>query len=275
MRTGSGSSPPRRCGRCWRTCAVSPEALNASTAATAICSGWRDGSTEPPTTTRTRCGPVSRGCSCRHLGHLADDEEHRVPPTTSWWDAPAADVPMMLRRNGTRRVAGRTASTSDFSAAKASRLAERERMERQRAGSSRGSARLDGDLDRVRLSDEARDELLHLRRAWFMTRPMQLTSPSWVCACWSTPLPVAGPSSPAVRPNQSGRQHRKARADRRLGYLDLQKTRRDEREMVRRAVIRPPRTSTHRSLPSASPPPAAFSARLSSRRTAVTPTSSG
>ena len=60
---GVRSSPPRRCGRCWRTCAVSPEALNASTAATAICSGWRDGSTEPPTTTRTRCGPVSRGCT--------------------------------------------------------------------------------------------------------------------------------------------------------------------------------------------------------------------
>ena len=109
--------------------------------------------------------------SCRHLGHLADNEEHRVPPTTSWWDAPAADVPMMLRRHGTRRVAGRTASTSDFSAAKASRLAERERVEARRAGALAEVAHLNGDLERVRLSDEARDELLHLYAACLVRDP--------------------------------------------------------------------------------------------------------
>lgn len=100
--------------------------------------------------------------SCRHLGFLADDEERRVPPTTSWWDAPPAEVPMMLRRTGTRRVAGRIASTSDFSTTKASRLAERERVEKERTEALAELAGLEGELGRVRLTDEARDELLHL-----------------------------------------------------------------------------------------------------------------
>jgi uncharacterized protein (TIGR02677 family) len=99
---------------------------------------------------------------CRHLGFVADDDDSPVPPTTSWWQAPAAEVPVMLRRQGQRKVAGGTGRREDFTATKSARLAEREGAERRRSEALAELAGHSGDLDRVRLSDEARHVLLDL-----------------------------------------------------------------------------------------------------------------
>lgn len=130
--------------------------------------------------------------SCRHLGAAADDEERPVAPTTSWWDAPPAEVPIMLRRSGQRRVSGRTASTSDFSNAKASRLAERERVERERAEALAELSVLDGDLERVRLSDQARDELLNLYAACLAQSSASLAQEPGVPGEPAADLPIMG-----------------------------------------------------------------------------------
>ena len=98
----------------------------------------------------------------RHLGFVADDPERRVAPTTSWWTAPAAEVPVMLRRSGKRQVGGRSARSEDFTQAKAARVAEREAVERRRADALAELARHRGELERLKVSDEARDELLSL-----------------------------------------------------------------------------------------------------------------
>ena len=100
--------------------------------------------------------------SCRHLGFLADDPERPVPPTTSWWTGPSAEVPMMLRRSGTRHVLGRSSRTVDFSVAKAARVAERESSERRRRAALEELDAHRGPLDHVRLSDGAREELLEV-----------------------------------------------------------------------------------------------------------------
>jgi uncharacterized protein (TIGR02677 family) len=99
---------------------------------------------------------------CRHLGFVADDDGNPVPPTISWWQAPAAEVPVMLRKQGQRKVAGGTGRREDFAATKSARLAERERAERRRRDALAELAGHSGDLDRVRLSDEAREVLLDL-----------------------------------------------------------------------------------------------------------------
>ena len=99
---------------------------------------------------------------CRHLGFVADDDDSPVPPTTSWWRAPAAEVPVMLRKQGQRKVAGGTGRREDFTATKSARLAEREGAERRRRDALAELAERSGDLDRVRLSDEARHVLLDL-----------------------------------------------------------------------------------------------------------------
>ena len=99
---------------------------------------------------------------CRHLGFVADDDSSPVPPTTSWWAAPVAEVPVMLRKQGQRKVAGGTGRREDFTATKSARLAERERAELRRREAMAELAAHSGDLDRVRLSDEARQVLLDL-----------------------------------------------------------------------------------------------------------------
>lgn len=99
---------------------------------------------------------------CRHLGFVADDDGDPVPPTISWWLAPAAEVPVMLRKQGQRKVSGGTGRREDFAAAKYARLAERERAERRRRDALAELSSHVGDLDRVRLSDEARQVLLDL-----------------------------------------------------------------------------------------------------------------
>ncbi len=101
----------------------------------------------------------------RHLGFLADEPERRVPPTTSWWTAPQAQVPVMLRASGKRQVGGRSAVREDFTVAKTARLAERQAAERRRSHALAEVAALRGDLADVSLSDEARDEILTLYAA--------------------------------------------------------------------------------------------------------------
>ncbi len=68
----------------------------------------------------------------------------------------------MLRRSGKRQVAGRSARTEDFTQAKAARVAEGEAIERGRAAALAELARHRGELERLKVSDEARDELLSL-----------------------------------------------------------------------------------------------------------------
>lgn len=99
---------------------------------------------------------------CRHLGFVAQSDDRPVPPTTSWWEAPAAEVPVMLRRQGERKVAGRSGRREDFSDVKAARVAERERAERRHRAALGEVARHVGDLDGVRLSDDGRTVLLEL-----------------------------------------------------------------------------------------------------------------
>ncbi len=102
----------------------------------------------------------------RHLGFVST-EVTTVPPTTSWWDAPAADVPVMLRRHGERKVAGRSGARVDYSRAKAARLADRAADERRRRECVQELTHLLGEreqreLGHVRLGDEARGLLLEL-----------------------------------------------------------------------------------------------------------------
>lgn len=96
----------------------------------------------------------------RHLGFLSDDPEQPVTAVTSWWDAPRAEIPVMLRERGERRVAGRSGRREDFAAAKAARLAEREHAERDRQRAVAEVAAHRGRIATVRLSDAARDVLL-------------------------------------------------------------------------------------------------------------------
>jgi uncharacterized protein (TIGR02677 family) len=100
--------------------------------------------------------------SCRHLGFPADDDAHPVPPTASWWRTPSAEVPVALRRHGARTIRGRAGRRDDYSAAKAARLADRERAERRRAEALAEIAGHSGRLGTVRLSDDARGVLLDL-----------------------------------------------------------------------------------------------------------------
>lgn len=100
--------------------------------------------------------------SCRHLGFAADADDDPVPPTASWWRTPSAQVPVTLRRHGTRTIRGRAGRREDYSEAKAARLADRERSERRRGAALAEIADHRGPLNAVRLSDEARGALLEL-----------------------------------------------------------------------------------------------------------------
>jgi len=100
--------------------------------------------------------------SCRHLGFPAEDDGDPIPPTASWWSAPAAEVPVALRRHGNRAIRGRVGRRDDYSTAKVARLAEREAAERQRASAVLELAAQAGELGAVRVSDAARAVLLDL-----------------------------------------------------------------------------------------------------------------
>ena len=99
---------------------------------------------------------------CRHLGFLADVEGQPPPTTSSWWRAPVADVPVMLRASGERRSSGATSRREDFSAVKAQRLRERAAAEAVRAEALRELQELPGPVGDQELTDAARVELLEL-----------------------------------------------------------------------------------------------------------------
>lgn len=101
----------------------------------------------------------------RHLGFLSDDPEQAVSAVTSWWHAPRAEVPLLLREQGERHVTGRSGRREDFTAAKAARLAERQRAERERQLAVAELAEHRGRLETVRLSDAARGVLLDVYAA--------------------------------------------------------------------------------------------------------------
>jgi uncharacterized protein (TIGR02677 family) len=100
--------------------------------------------------------------SCRHLSFVADPDADPPPATSSWWRAPVADVPVMLRASGERRASGATARREDFAAAKARRIAERERAQRERDEALHELASRKGVHAEFELSDGARAALLDL-----------------------------------------------------------------------------------------------------------------
>lgn len=71
----------------------------------------------------------------------------------------------MLRSQGKRTVTGRSAQREDFAAVKAARVAERAEAERARAAAVAEILDHPGHLDRVRVSDPAREVLLDLYAA--------------------------------------------------------------------------------------------------------------
>jgi uncharacterized protein (TIGR02677 family) len=100
--------------------------------------------------------------SCRHLAMTAETDDEPVPPATSWWHGPVADVPITLRQYGNRTAKGRAGSRADYSAAKQARVAEREAAERERREALAELSRHPGQLGSVRLSDPARTVVLDL-----------------------------------------------------------------------------------------------------------------
>ncbi len=127
--------------------------------------------------------------SCRHLAFPADDDDDPVPATASWWRTPSAEVPLALRRHGARTIRGRAGRRDDYSAAKAARVAERERAERRRAGALAEIGGHRGRLGSVRLSDEARGALLELYARALVGRgrplgPLDHAGVDVAGACW-------------------------------------------------------------------------------------------
>jgi uncharacterized protein (TIGR02677 family) len=103
--------------------------------------------------------------SSRHLGFAVGESETSVAPTTPWARAPRAEVPIMLRSTGQRRIAGASGRAEDFTAVKVRRLEEHARAEaaRQRAVAEIAGQR--GRLQRMRLSDAGREALMELYAA--------------------------------------------------------------------------------------------------------------
>jgi uncharacterized protein (TIGR02677 family) len=97
----------------------------------------------------------------RHLAALPEVED--VAPTTSWWDAPPADVPLSLREYGDRAARGRSGHREDFALTRRRRLEERERDVRSRAAAVEElRANAGGMVTELKLSDAARGALLEL-----------------------------------------------------------------------------------------------------------------
>ncbi|MQA16499.1 MAG: TIGR02677 family protein [Pseudonocardiaceae bacterium] len=103
---------------------------------------------------------------CRHLGAAAGDDTDPVPPTTSWWDAPPARVPVSLRERGDTANRGPAARVVDRSAQR-EHLLSRRREEERRAAAARAEIRTvtgpDGAVpDGAQLSDPGLRELQRL-----------------------------------------------------------------------------------------------------------------
>jgi uncharacterized protein (TIGR02677 family) len=74
--------------------------------------------------------------SCRHFGATAGDDSDPVASTTSWWDAPLAQVPVSLRERGDTTNRGRSGLVQDRSMQRQHLLARR-RSDEQRAAIAR------------------------------------------------------------------------------------------------------------------------------------------
>jgi uncharacterized protein (TIGR02677 family) len=74
--------------------------------------------------------------ACRHLGAAAGDDIDPVASTTSWWDAPPAQVPVSLRERGDTTNRGRSGQVPDRSIQRAHLLARR-RADEERAAAVR------------------------------------------------------------------------------------------------------------------------------------------
>ncbi|PZS26488.1 MAG: TIGR02677 family protein [Pseudonocardiales bacterium] len=99
----------------------------------------------------------------RHLGFPAEPDGDPLPATSSWWRAPVADVPVMLRVSGERRSGGATSRREDFSAVKVRRLRERAAAEAERAAAlSELKTHAGSCLADIALTDAARVHLLEL-----------------------------------------------------------------------------------------------------------------
>lgn len=103
--------------------------------------------------------------SARHLSFAAEVEGDPVPSTRSWWESPAAEVPVGLRLRGDRQAGGRAGARADYSAAKRARLAEREAQEQRVRAAAAELATHAGRLGDLRVSDDARTTFLDLYAA--------------------------------------------------------------------------------------------------------------
>jgi uncharacterized protein (TIGR02677 family) len=97
----------------------------------------------------------------RHLGITAA-ADREVPATTSWWDGPAAPVPVAMRERGSRAPRGRDASAEDYAGQRERLRAEAaEAAERQHAAAAELRAASSRFAD-IRLSAAATGLLLDL-----------------------------------------------------------------------------------------------------------------
>lgn len=101
----------------------------------------------------------------RHVSFAAETDGDPVPSTKSWWDAPAAEVPIGLRVRGERQAGGRASQRVDYSTAKQARLRERREAEQRLRRAATELAAHAGPVTDLRISDEARGALLDLYAA--------------------------------------------------------------------------------------------------------------
>jgi uncharacterized protein (TIGR02677 family) len=95
----------------------------------------------------------------RHLALGPEDDDGRIAPSTSWWDAPPVDVPVSVREQGDRAARGRSARVPDPGLDRERLLAEaaaEAAAGRAAAGELAAAGRLDGAV----LSPAARDLVL-------------------------------------------------------------------------------------------------------------------
>ena len=98
---------------------------------------WLDDAAHRPDGEPARLAAAAFGLfPCRHLTGAPGDDADPVAASTSWWDAPAAPVPVSLRERGDTTNRGRPAAVVDRSQERAHLLARRRAAE-ERAATAR------------------------------------------------------------------------------------------------------------------------------------------
>jgi uncharacterized protein (TIGR02677 family) len=97
----------------------------------------------------------------RHLG-IAADAQAVVAATTSWWPAPAVEVPVSLRDRGVRAARGRVSGIADRSAQRQALIDRAAEEQRLRAAAAAELLSAAANLGAVRLSAPAIRLLLEL-----------------------------------------------------------------------------------------------------------------